>query len=291
MMQMKKRMIQWSAALALTSCFAALLVVGCSSTPPLSDGKPAKPAVDVSKVPDAVPKDEPISITANKPYTVMGVRYEPMTKREAYRNRGIASWYGTQFHGRATALGETYDMYKMTAAHTTLPLPSYALVTLLKNGVKTDKSVVVRVNDRGPFAKGREIDLSYAAASRLGIVNAGTAEVEVEAVFTPDQMPPAKPSYLKRANETSEKAPDAPVQSVEFGYIVQLGFFGAEDNAAAFLAHLQTSRLNNQFPAYMEPATGGYRVFVGLYKSREDAEVVERHLKEAFGLTTFLTSY
>ena len=133
--------------------------------------------VDVSRIPDAVPMPHNGSVKAN-PYTVLGKTYYPMNDARAYRMVGTASWYGTKFHGQATANGETYDLYGMTAAHKTLPLPSYVRVTNLDNG----KSVIVRVNDRGPFYSDRVIDLSFAAAKKLGYAETGTARVKVECI-------------------------------------------------------------------------------------------------------------
>jgi len=133
--------------------------------------------VDVSRIPDAVPMPNygPIK---NNPYTVLGKTYFPLNDATSYRVTGTASWYGTKFHGQATANGETYDLYGMTAAHKTLPLPSYVRVTNLDNG----KSVIVRVNDRGPFYSDRVIDLSFAAAKKLGYAETGTAHVRVEGI-------------------------------------------------------------------------------------------------------------
>ena len=167
---------------ALLGCLSA----GCASGNPsrgggyyLDDG-PGKPdpgrVARLMREPDPVPKHEPLLARANRPYRVMGQDFAPMTERKPYKKQGVASWYGQRFHGKPTSTGETYDMYQMTAAHPTLPLPSYARVTRLDNG----RSVVVRVNDRGPFLRGRLIDLSYLAASKLGYVGKGHAEVEVE---------------------------------------------------------------------------------------------------------------
>ena len=167
---------------ALLGCLSA----GCASGNPsrgggyyLDDG-PGKPDPErvarLMREPDPVPKHEPLLARANRPYRVMGQDFAPMTERKPYKKQGVASWYGQRFHGKPTSTGETYDMYQMTAAHPTLPLPSYARVTRLDNG----RSVVVRVNDRGPFLRGRLIDLSYLAASKLGYVGKGHAEVEVE---------------------------------------------------------------------------------------------------------------
>ena len=167
---------------ALLGCLSA----GCASGNPsrgggyyLDDG-PGKPdpqrVARLMREPDPVPKHEPLLARANRPYRVMGQDFAPMTERKPYKKQGVASWYGQRFHGKPTSTGETYDMYQMTAAHPTLPLPSYARVTRLDNG----RSVVVRVNDRGPFLRGRLIDLSYLAASKLGYVGQGHAKVEVE---------------------------------------------------------------------------------------------------------------
>lgn len=147
------------------------------------DGPPRRHAVDLSKVADAVPRREPLSKTGNRPYVALGKRYHPLKSARGYREKGIASWYGRKFHGKRTSSGETYDMYAMTAAHRTLPIPSYVRVRNLDNG----KSAIVKVNDRGPFLHNRVIDLSYAAAYRLGIASRGTGLVEVTAVF-PDSV-------------------------------------------------------------------------------------------------------
>ncbi len=142
------------------------------------DGPGADIPVNLESIPDAVPKVEPLHRYANRPYIALGKTYRPMTVVGNYKERGIASWYGKKFNGERTSSGEIYDMYAMTAAHPTLPLPSYARVTNLAN----HKSVIVRVNDRGPFMNDRIIDLSYTAAYKLGIIGDGSAEVEVESL-------------------------------------------------------------------------------------------------------------
>ena len=155
-----------------------VVAAACSSTG--RDGGPAgSPPVNLDRVADAKPRVEPLHPGANNPYTVLGRKYVPYQSLKPYRQRGVASWYGRKFHGRRTSSGERYDMYAMTAAHTVLPIPSYARVTHLGNG----RSVIVRINDRGPFHADRIIDLSYAAAHKLGVVNAGSARVEVETVL------------------------------------------------------------------------------------------------------------
>ena len=159
------------------------LLVGCGSSPRpggyyKDDGPHENPPANLDRVADAVPKSEPLHKFANRPYTALGKEYVPMTALQPFKQRGVASWYGKRYHGQKTSSGEVYDMYQMTAAHPTLPIPSYARVTNIKNG----KSVVVRINDRGPFRATRIIDLSYVAAYKLGYIQAGEATVEVESI-------------------------------------------------------------------------------------------------------------
>ena len=164
---------------------AVLLVAACSSSPSRTpggyykdDGPHANPPANLASVPDAVPRSEPLHRYANRPYEVFGKKYTPLASVQPFTQRGMASWYGKRFHGQKTSSGEVYDMYQMTAAHPTLPIPSYARVTHVGNG----RSVVVRINDRGPFHANRIIDLSYVAAYKLGYIGAGSAQVEVEAI-------------------------------------------------------------------------------------------------------------
>ncbi|MFC3148787.1 septal ring lytic transglycosylase RlpA family protein [Piscinibacterium candidicorallinum] len=171
-------------ARALSLAALALTLAACSSAPkrPATDGPGDKPPANWASIPSAVPRDEPAAREArgpNKPYEVLGQRYTPRVGDAPFRERGLASWYGRKFHGNRTASGEIYDMYGMTAAHRTLPLPSYARVTNVANG----RSVIVRVNDRGPFKAGRVIDLTWTAAAQLGFINQGEAEVIVERVL------------------------------------------------------------------------------------------------------------
>ena len=143
------------------------------------DGPGENPPANLDQVADATPRVEPLHRYANRPYQRFGVSYVPLTSVGPFRQTGIASWYGRRFHGQMTSSGEVYDMYKMTAAHPTLPIPSYARVTNPANG----RSVVVRINDRGPFHTDRIIDLSYVAAWKLGLVEAGSGRVIVEAII------------------------------------------------------------------------------------------------------------
>jgi len=246
------------------------------------DGAPA----NVDALPDAIPRVEPLHRFANRPYTVLGRDYVPATSLRPYRERGIASWYGRKFHGEKTSTGETYDMYAMTAAHPTLPLPSYARVTNVASG----KSVIVRVNDRGPFLHGRVIDLSYAAAAKLGIAQKGSGEVDVEAILpggtsallaaTP--LPPvaAVPAGVAAPGESAS----VPVARAEGGFVVQLGAFSNYANAQNFVAHLA----NQIAPVGVEPSVrqvnGLFRVFIGPYPARDDAKRMADRLRDALGL-------
>jgi rare lipoprotein A len=179
----------------------------------------------VGSIPDAVPKPELRSRSGNPPfYEVQGRRYFVLDTSAGYAERGVASWYGPDFHGGRTAMGETYDMYAMTAAHTTLPLPCHVQVTNLANG----KSIVVRVNDRGPFVANRLIDLSYAAAIKLDMVRAGTALVEVRAVTAATPPPAATTSQLDRL-------------------YVQAGAFADQVNAERLLARMRAAGVGPAF--------------------------------------------
>jgi len=200
------------ATLILLSLF--LIIAGCGGVEP-QDGPPRK-APDLSNVRDAVPRVEPKSKYGNpRSYEVFGNRYYTLSSSRGYVERGIASWYGKKFHGRRTSNGETFNMYAMTAAHTTLPLPTYLAVTNLKN----HRRVVVRANDRGPFHANRILDLSYAAASKLGILANGTGFVEIRAIEPGAPLP----QPVRRA---PEQAPDKKIR-----LFLQVGAFSVRANA------------------------------------------------------------
>jgi len=215
----------------------------------LSDGGPAVPP-DVSRVREPVPKSEPLARYGNKsPYTVLGRTYSVRSTSRGYRERGLASWYGTKFHGRLTSSREPYDMYKMTAAHKTLPLPSYVRVTNLEN----DRSLIVRVNDRGPFHAGRIIDLSYTAAIKLGVHLKGTARVKVEALD--GGAPDAGVRYAARPAQASGSGPAAPKRtdrgsastSREPRVLLQVGSFTDRDNAKRLERALEARDLDDVY--------------------------------------------
>jgi rare lipoprotein A len=163
---------------------ALVLLAGCGSAPKKGgyykdDGPGANPPANLASIPDARPRLEPLHRFANRPYEAFGKKYVPLSSVQPFHQRGIASWYGKRFHGQKTASGEIYDMYAMSAAHPILPIPSYARITNLRTGAQ----VVVRINDRGPFHSGRVVDLSYAAAYRLGLLGTGSGEVEIESII------------------------------------------------------------------------------------------------------------
>lgn len=283
----------------------AIAVAGCSSTGGRKkgggyykdDGPDANPPSNLDQVPDAVPRIEPYASGANRPYVVFGQRYVPDTSGQPYKQRGIASWYGKKFHGNSTSIGESYDMYAMTAAHTTLPIPSYARVTSLVNG----KTIVVRVNDRGPFHSDRIMDLSYVAAYKLGIIGPGSGQVVVESIPQEEirrlasQGAPAAPEPASATGSMPVMAPiaatpvaltaeplpgpapgSAPVRQAPSGaagtVYLQVGAFSQPANAQSLVA-----RINSQLgaagapPAQVEQSNNLYRVRIGPYPDRQSA--------------------
>lgn len=221
--------------------------------PDVSDGRPTS-APDVSKLAEPVPRAEPRSRYGNRsPYTVLGRSYRVLDSAQGYHERGVASWYGTKFNGRATSSGELYDICSFTAAHKTLPLPSYVRVTNLDNG----RQLIVRVNDRGPFHEGRIMDLSYAAAIRLGVDRTGTARVEVEAVgpgdraspnrdYTPISSEELQPSLPDDTDSTAPLDDDPPQRPVLSGaQWVQVGSFGEKDNARRLADRLRDAGVDD----------------------------------------------
>jgi len=246
------------------------------------DGPEDRPPVNVAAIPDAVPRAEPLATSGNKPYTVYGTIYTPMLQVREYRERGTASWYGKKFHGKRTASGEAYDMYAMTAAHKTLPLPSYVRVRNLNN----DRTVVVRINDRGPFLHNRLIDLSYAAAAKLGLLGTGTAPVEIEAIQSPDdgQVVKTFPLQVIAPAGAAEKlpVPETPPETPKF--YLQVGAFTSMENADALRRRLEQEALSPIFIQTAQgPAQGGttstpiFRVRIGPLASAEDGDrLIER---------------
>ncbi|MCX8086075.1 MAG: septal ring lytic transglycosylase RlpA family protein [Rhodocyclaceae bacterium] len=248
----------------------------------LDDG-PLDHAIDLDAIPDAVPKPEPLHRFANRPYAVLGREYVPMTAPAPFRQSGIASWYGRRYHGQKTASGEPYDMFAMTAAHPTLPIPSYARVTRPETG----RSVIVRINDRGPFLHGRIIDLSYAAAWKLGLIDNGSGLVLVESVLPGQAAPPA--DALAPIIAAAEARP-AVVDDVEEkgGHYLQLGAFGSRENAEALKARL-ASTLGELAGKLTVRSNGAlHRVQLGPWPDGEAARRVAEELKLAWGLASIL---
>ncbi|MDW8468195.1 MAG: septal ring lytic transglycosylase RlpA family protein [Burkholderiales bacterium] len=238
----------------------------------LDDGPGEKPPADLASIPDAVPRAEPLHRFANRPYQAFGREYVPLADAAGFRQRGLASWYGRRYHGQKTASGEVYDMYAMTAAHPVLPIPSYARVTNPANG----RSVVVRINDRGPFHGERVIDLSYTAAWKLGFVEQGTALVEIEAI-APGGAPLAAAAPAAAPAGASEGG-DAK------GVFLQLGAFSARESAEAFRARLALE-LGWLTEAARIFASGGlYRLKLGPYGSREQARPIAERIESELKL-------
>ncbi len=248
------------------------------------DGPGANTPDNLAAIPDAVPKRESLHRYANDPYKVLGRRYIPIADTASYKSRGLASWYGRKFHGKATSIGESYDMYAMSAAHPTLPLPSYARVTNLENG----KSVVVRVNDRGPFHPGRIIDLSYTAAYKLDILK-GVTSVEVESV-SPDSAPT---SFAAQAEEDpaagvepvaqAEPIPASPGKAI----YLQLGAYSNPATADGVLARA-TAKLSSDFPGVMRLESNGlHKIQAGPFASAESADRAAALIEQDLGIKTF----
>jgi rare lipoprotein A len=244
---------------AAVTALLALLLAACATTrrppPPLPGPVPVPPPpADILSIPDAVPRAEPRSAHGNPSfYDALGRRYFVLPSAEGYDERGVASWYGPTFHGGNTSSGEPYDMYGMTAAHKTLPLPSYARVTNLNNG----RSVVVRINDRGPFIANRIIDLSYTAAAKLDMLRDGTAMVEVRSL-TPG-APEAPPALVASAPPAARPPPPPPSPLL----YIQTGAFADPSNASRELARLQAAGLASAFVIAPPEGSQLYRVRIG----------------------------
>jgi rare lipoprotein A len=247
----------------------ALLLVflqGCGSRP-VNDSAPSNSRSSVPA--DPVPRAEPRSRYGNGPYyQVYGITYKVLETNYGYHERGVASWYGKKFHGRPTSSQETYDMYAMTAAHKSLPIPSYAEVRNLRNG----KTIVVRVNDRGPFVDNRLIDLSYAAALKIDMVTDGTSLVEVTAI-----------SFDQPTNTQSPSAPPASAQAagIRESVYVQVGAFGEPENARRRFAMLRDMGIDDAFVHKDENTSPAlYRVRIGPIANVSQFDAIVQTLQE-----------
>ncbi|NND45779.1 MAG: septal ring lytic transglycosylase RlpA family protein [Xanthomonadales bacterium] len=237
----------------------AMLLAACGGDR-VRDGADQDGPSDITLRPDQVrdaePRPEPRARYGNRsPYEVLGKRYTVLASSSGYREKGIASWYGSKFHGRRTSSGEPYDMHLATAAHRSLPLPTYAEVTNLDNGRK----VVVKINDRGPFHPDRLIDLSYGAAVKLGMVATGTARVEVRAISFDEPQPPA------------------PAVKVADGTFLQVGAFGQRDAAEDLAGRLMAERLQ---PVSIQQGGGLWKVWIGPYLVDADIEFAANRVVE-----------
>jgi len=246
------------------------------------DGPPDSVPANLAQIPDAVPRDEPYNRYANKPYTVFGRTYTPVLNKEPTKERGIASWYGKKFHGQKTASGEPYDMFAMTAAHPTLPIPSYAKVT----NVKTGQSCVVRINDRGPFHTDRIIDLSYAAASRIGIASPGSGIVDVERVFASTGAAPVVVATAAPRPPTVE----TPMVIEDRGLWLQIGAFSSRESADIFREQAARELSWNNEPLDVSPRDGFFRVRLGPYRNRGEADAIAQKVQQTLGYAPTVTS-
>lgn len=278
--------LPWILGRHLTPVFCAVLLVACGSAPKRggyyeNDGPPDRAPADLAGAADAVPRVEPLNPRVNRPYTALGRRYTPLTADVPFRQKGTASWYGRQFHGNRTASGEIYDMFAMTAAHPTLPIPSYVRVINPRNG----RAAIVRVNDRGPFKHDRIIDLSYGAATKLGIAGAGTAEVEIERLTFAEIA-----SGDWRRGSPAPRASDLPASSNPARWSVQVGAFtdpaSAEDLAgrvATVLGFSEGELAVNEREARVERDDTTFRVLVGALPDRAAALALAQQLERLLG--------
>jgi rare lipoprotein A len=242
--------------LVFTVALAVLLLAGCAGKKEVEDAGdgPSSRKITAADVHDAVPKDEPRARYGNhSPYTVLGKTYTVLPTSKGYHERGVASWYGSKFHGRRTSSGEPYDMHLATAAHKSLPLPTYAEVTNLDNGRK----MIVKINDRGPFHEDRIIDLSYAAAIKLGVDQTGTARIDVRAI----DVNTSKRSAVKLAD----------------GTFLQVGAFSKRKTADDLAGKMMAAQLK---PVSIQKSRGLYKVWIGPYASEREIEASMRRVVE-----------
>ncbi len=257
----------------------------------LDDGPGDRPPENMDAIPDAIPKVEPFNVRANQPYIALDNKYTPMTSFYPYKEKGIASWYGKRYHGKKTSVGEFYDMYSMTGAHTTLPIPCYVRVTNTENG----KSVIVRINDRGPFKKDRVIDLSFAAAYKLRLSDKGSGPVEVE-LIDPRQF-----SALKKTSDAiTEKIKEKEVVSVQTKSVdilepsdaifIQAGAFKNEKNADLLLKQLTDMKLENSPPSKKQFSEDLFHVVIGPFNSKDEATRISDLIKSKIKISIFILS-
>ncbi len=284
------------------------LLIGCASGPSfkndsvpapskkgggyyLDDGPGDHPPENIDEIPNATPKVEPFHGRANQPYIALDNKYVPMTSFYPYKERGVASWYGKRYHGKKTSIGEVYDMYSMTGAHTTLPIPCYVRVTNTEN----NKSVIVRINDRGPFKKDRVIDLSFAAAYKLRLSDKGSGPVEVELIDprqfsalkkTPDvlnekiQEKDVATAQVKLAEETISTEP----------LYIQAGAFKNEKNADLLLKQLLDMKIENTPPFKKQFSEDLFHVVIGPFNSKDEANNIADLIKSKIKISIFVVT-
>ena len=241
----------------------------------LDDGPDKNPPENLDKIPDAEPKYEALSKRASRPYVAFDKKYIPMKKIIPFEEEGYASWYGKRYHGRKTSIGETYDMYQMTGAHKTLPLPCYIKVTNLKN----KRSVIIRVNDRGPFVDQRIVDLSYAAAHRLDIIKNGSELVKIEMV---------NPSLAKK--NLVEPHQDASASDSIKSFYIQAGAFSSEENASYLINRLSKIKFKKSLSIKKLNKNSLHLVAIGPYASKEIAEEALIDITKKIQLNSFIIS-
>ncbi len=257
----------------------------------LDDGPGDHPPENIDEIPNATPKVEPFHGRANQPYIALDNKYIPMTSFYPYKERGVASWYGKRYHGKKTSIGEVYDMYSMTGAHTTLPIPCYVRVTNTEN----NKSIIVRINDRGPFKKDRVIDLSFAAAYKLRLSDKGSGPVEVELIDprqfsalkkTPDilnekiQEKDVATAQVKLAEETISTEP----------LYIQAGAFKNEKNADLLLKQLLDMKIENTPPFKKQFSEDLFHVVIGPFNSKDEANNIADLIKSKIKISIFVVT-
>lgn len=282
----------------------------------LDDGPSDNPPKNIDSIANSVPKKEPFLDRANKPYKALDAVYTPMTSYKPYKERGVASWYGKRYHGKNTSSGEVYDMYSMTAAHTTLPLPSYVKVSNPANG----RWVIVRINDRGPFKSNRMIDLSYAAAYKLRFASAGSTLVDVEAIdpnnfalYTADKTINSAPAALPTPVTASANAqtnvqtsvqtsvqtnapPPVPAtnkpvtanNAVGIHYFVQAGAFKSEANAKALSKKIQNYDIAANVGINSVYNNGLYRLKLGPFDNKQDADSAAAYIRKQLNTSAII---
>lgn len=254
----------------------------------LDDGPGDTPPADIDSIPDATLKTETPLARANKPYTALGQRYTPMTSFSAYKGQGVASWYGKRYHGKKTSSGEVYDMYAMTGAHPTLPLPSYVKVTNPVNG----RSVIVRINDRGPFKHNRLIDLSYAAAYKLRLIGQGSGLVEVEAIDTsPEALRKTPNSNILQPTLTADtnlSTSTSTTNTAAMQYYVQVGAFKSEVNGDLLQKKIQGLELAENVGLANVYNNGLYRVRLGPYMNKKEADMSASNIRRQLNISAIV---